>query len=118
MTSAHDHATHTDHAHEHSSACGHPAIDHEGHTDYAHEGHLHHPHDEHVDEHTLPASDRYPAACTPEHDCAAHDPVHTHGSACGHTAVPHADHTDYLVDGHLHHPHEEHCDAHGPLATV
>ena len=22
---------------------------------------------------------------------------------------------DYLVDGHLHHPHGDHCDDHGPL---
>jgi hypothetical protein len=29
--------------------------------------------------------------------------------------VPHGDHTDYLVDGHLHHPHGDHCDDHGPL---
>ena len=28
---------------------------------------------------------------------------HTHGAGCGHTAVQHADHVDYLHDGHLHH---------------
>ncbi len=28
---------------------------------------------------------------------------HQHGPACGHTAVQHGDHTDYLHDGHLHH---------------
>jgi UDP-2,3-diacylglucosamine pyrophosphatase LpxH len=22
---------------------------------------------------------------------------------------------DYLVEGHLHHPHGDHCDDHGPL---
>jgi hypothetical protein len=30
-------------------------------------------------------------------------------------AVPHGDHVDYLVDGHLHHPHGGHCDHHGAV---
>jgi hypothetical protein len=25
---------------------------------------------------------------------------------------------DYLVEGHLHHPHGDHCDDHGPLSTA
>jgi UDP-2,3-diacylglucosamine pyrophosphatase LpxH len=25
---------------------------------------------------------------------------------------------DYLVDGHLHHPHGDHCDDHGPVEVV
>ncbi|MGQ0679876.1 MAG: hypothetical protein ACT4OM_09535 [Actinomycetota bacterium] len=37
---------------------------------------------------------------------------HTHGSGCGHTAIHHGDHVDYLHDGHLHHPHEDHVDEH------
>ena len=28
---------------------------------------------------------------------------HKHGSGCGHTAVKHDAHVDYLHDGHLHH---------------
>ncbi len=32
------------------------------------------------------------------------DHDHTHGPDCGHTAVQHGDHVDYLHDGHLHHP--------------
>jgi hypothetical protein len=32
--------------------------------------------------------------------------------------VPHGDHIDYLVDGHLHHQHGDHCDDHGPVTTV
>jgi hypothetical protein len=32
--------------------------------------------------------------------------------------VPHGDHVDYLVAGHLHHPHQGHCDHHGPVAVV
>jgi hypothetical protein len=29
--------------------------------------------------------------------------------------VPHGDHVDYLVDGHLHQSHGDHCDDHGPI---
>jgi hypothetical protein len=32
--------------------------------------------------------------------------------------VPHGDHTDYLVDGHLHHPHGDHCDDRGMVNVV
>jgi hypothetical protein len=32
--------------------------------------------------------------------------------------VPHGDHTDYLVEGHLHHVHDGHCDDHGPLQAA
>jgi len=28
---------------------------------------------------------------------------------------PHGDHVDYLVDSHLHHQHNGHCDNHGPI---
>ena len=48
---------------------------------------------------------------THKHDNHSHE----HGPGCGHEAVPHGDHTDYLVGGHLHHPHGDHCDDHGPL---
>jgi hypothetical protein len=29
--------------------------------------------------------------------------------------VPHGDHVDYLVHGHLHHVHGDHCDDHGKV---
>jgi hypothetical protein len=35
------------------------------------------------------------------HSHENHD--HEHGQNCGHTAIKHGDHTDYLHDGHLHH---------------
>ncbi|KTQ98036.1 hypothetical protein NS365_01375 [Aureimonas ureilytica] len=41
-----------------------------------------------------------------------HDHPHKHGAGCGHTAVRHGDHVDYLHDGHLHHPHGDHVDEH------
>ena len=46
-----------------------------------------------------------------QHDPADHE--HEHGPACGHEAVRHDDHVDYLHDGHRHAVHEEHYDEHG-----
>jgi hypothetical protein len=88
-------------------------VEHEGHVDYLHDGHLHHAHEGHVDEHEVGGSS---PGCTPQHaSCSAHEKSHAHGPDCGHPAVPHAGHRDYLVDGHLHHPHGDHCDDHGAM---
>ncbi|MBZ0186606.1 MAG: hypothetical protein K8F91_10190 [Candidatus Obscuribacterales bacterium] len=106
---------HTDHKHEHGEACGHKTIKHGDHVDYLHDGHLHHVHGDHVDEHTVCVDSSNKDTCTPEHKCDDHDSSHNHGPACGHEAVPHGDHVDYLVDGHLHHAHSGHCDDHGSL---
>lgn len=35
---------------------------------------------------------------------------HQHGPDCGHTAIQHHDHVDYLHDGHLHHEQDGHYD--------
>jgi zinc transport system permease protein len=45
------------------------------------------------------------------------DPVteyhpHEHGNECGHPAVPHDDHLDFVHDGHRHAPHGGHYDEH------
>ena len=37
---------------------------------------------------------------------------HVHGPACGHVAVRHGDHVDYVHDGHWHAAHGEHYDEH------
>lgn len=37
---------------------------------------------------------------------------HVHGSDCGHPAVPHGDHVDYVHDGHRHAVHGSHYDEH------
>jgi len=37
---------------------------------------------------------------------------HEHGTDCGHAALEHDDHVDYLHDGHRHAPHEGHYDEH------
>ncbi len=107
-----------EHAHAHGPNCGHTAIKHDGHTDYLHDGHLHHLHGNHVDEHKLEVGKANEDRCTPDHECGAHQADHIHGPACGHEQVLHGDHTDYLVSGHLHHPHGKHCDDHGVLEVA
>jgi hypothetical protein len=106
---------HEGHAHEHGPGCGHKTIEHDGHQDYLHDGHLHHVHGDHVDEHQLSVGGQNPGDCTPAHSCAGHASGHAHGASCGHEAVAHGDHTDYVVEGHLHHVHDGHCDDHGPV---
>lgn len=113
-----EHKVHDPHTHQHGPDCGHTAIEHDGHTDYLHDGHLHHPHMGHVDDHRLAVSDRNPSECTPDHDCGAHRAGHRHGAGCGHEPIPHGDHMDYIVEGHLHHPHDGHCDDHGRVERV
>lgn len=117
MAETHHHV-HDDHGHQHGPDCGHTAVSHEGHTDYLHEGHLHHEHEGHIDDHSVAVTASNPDACTPDHGCDAHGVDHQHGDGCGHEAVPHGGHTDYLVAGHLHHAHGDHCDDHGPLANA
>jgi len=45
------------------------------------------------------------------HDAAEAHP-HDHGPGCGHTAVVHGDHVDYVHDGHRHAAHGSHYDEH------
>jgi len=110
--------THENHDHKHGPNCGHTAVQHEGHVDYLHDGHLHHATGATVEEHTLPVNAANPETCTSGHACAGHDAAHVHGPDCGHEAVPHGDHVDYLVGGHLHHPHNGHCDNHGTVVLA
>ena len=110
--------THNSHDHKHGSTCGHKAIKHEDHIDYLHDNHLHHVHGDHIDEHALAEGSTNKATCTPGHKCDGHDSSHKHGPRCGHDAIPHGSHTDYLVKGHLHSPCKTHCDDHGMVAVA
>jgi hypothetical protein len=112
-----DHQTHHHPEHTHGPGCGHTAVRHEGHVDYLHDGCLHHPHEDHYDEHVIAVSATNPEGCA-ETTTACAESGHVHGPGCGHEAVPHGDHIDYLVDGRLHHVHDGHCDDHGPLEQV
>jgi zinc transport system permease protein len=47
-----------------------------------------------------------------EHTAVPEDHRHEHGSDCGHPAVPHGDHVDYVHDGHRHAVHGSHYDEH------
>ena len=99
---------HAGHSHTHSETCGHTRILHDGHVDYLHDGHLHSEHDGHYDEHVIAVSVTNSDACAPVACACKHE-------GCGHEPVPHGDHTDYLVNGRLHHRHGDHCDDHGPV---
>jgi hypothetical protein len=109
------HKIHEAHSHVHGDGCGHTAIKHGDHIGYLHDGCLHYPHEDHYDEHAIEVSAANPDICTPEHACGGHDAGHVHGDGCGHERVPHGDHVDYLVNGHLHHAHGGHCDDHGKI---
>lgn len=113
-----NHHTHENHDHVHGPNCGHKAVKHGDHIDYLHDGHLHHSHEGHYDECSIGIDSKNPNQCTEGHACSAHEASHVHGPGCGHEAIPHGDHIDYLVDGHLHHQHNGHCDSHGPLALA
>lgn len=113
-----DHPIHPNHDHSHGKGCGHIAIAHAGHVDYVHDGHLHRLHDGHVDECVVTVDAINPGACTPSHACNGHPSGHVHAAGCGHESLPHDDHVDYLVGGHLHHPHQGHCDDHGPVRVA
>ncbi len=47
-----------------------------------------------------------------EHTSVPEEHAHQHGDDCGHAAVPHGDHVDYVHDGHRHAPHGAHYDEH------
>ncbi len=47
-----------------------------------------------------------------EHRRHEHDDGHVHGEGCGHEAVQHGDHVDYVHDGHRHWWHRDHWDEH------
>jgi zinc transport system permease protein len=53
----------------------------------------------------------FPADEVPAHEITDEHP-HAHGEDCGHRAVPHGDHVDYVHDGHRHAMHGEHYDEH------
>jgi DNA-binding transcriptional ArsR family regulator len=114
----HHHLTHAEHPHHHGPKCGHLAVKHGGHVDYLHDGHLHRQEGDEVDEHVIEVTARNPVGCTPANGHKGHEAGHVHGPGCGHEAVPHGDHVDYLVGDRLHHPHGDHCDDHGPLEVV
>ena len=112
MSCSNPHHTHANH--QHGPHCGHTAIQHGDHVDYLVDGVLHHPHGDHCDEHVIEVDNNHPNECNAKHQCDDH----VHGPDCGHEAVKHGDHIDYIVDGRLHHQHGDHCDDHGPIEVL
>jgi zinc transport system permease protein len=53
----------------------------------------------------------FPVVRAAAHQAAGEHP-HVHGQDCGHVAVPHGDHVDYVHDGHRHAEHGRHYDEH------
>lgn len=53
----------------------------------------------------------FDATVAPTHSPVDEHP-HEHGEDCGHPAVPHGDHVDYIHGGHRHAPHSGHYDEH------
>lgn len=102
--------------HQHGKGCGHTAIRHGDHVDYLENGHLQHQNDDGtIEEHVLGVDDAHPSGCC---NHSTHADGHVHGPGCGHEPIQHGDHIDYIVDGRLHHPHDDHCDDHGPVDIV
>lgn len=59
--------------------------------------------------------------CQEDHICLCEitrEYKHVHGPMCGHPAIYHDGHLDYIVDGKLHHPDGDHCDDHGPICVI
>jgi zinc transport system permease protein len=54
----------------------------------------------------------FPAGRPDRHETTSDRHLHEHGPDCGHVAVPHEDHVDYVHDGHRHAPHGKHYDEH------
>ena len=52
------------------------------------------------------------AAAARRHRSAERHVAHEHGPECGHPAVRHGDHVDYVHDGHRHAAHDDHYDEH------
>jgi zinc transport system permease protein len=53
----------------------------------------------------------FPVVAAVAHQTTDEHP-HQHGADCGHVAVPHGDHVDYVHDGHRHAAHGRHYDEH------
>ena len=96
--------------HHHGPDCGHRKIPHAGHADYLNENGLIDCPENKKNARKIPISDENPKTCQP-----VQNSEHVHSTGCGHQKIIHGDHTDYLVDGNLEHPHGDHNDNHGKV---
>jgi hypothetical protein len=91
------------HPHSHDRYCGHAAVPHDDHVDFFHDGHVHHVHEDHVDAGPIDLA---------RHHLPHAGHMHVHAEGCGHAAVPHGDHVDYVHGSHRHAGHHVHYDEH------
>ncbi len=112
-----DHKSHQSQTHTHGTGCDHATVAHGDHRDYVQGRKLDDVPGGNLRAHKIHVDETNPWACTPTHACGAHATDHVHGAGCSHEAVPHGGHTDYVVNGHLHHPCDAHCDDHGPVSV-
>jgi hypothetical protein len=92
-------------AHKHGENCGHAAIKHSDHVDYMHDNHFHN-----TAANGKVVEHKVRVAASKEHTKASAENGHTHGVNCGHERIEHGDHSDYVVDGNVHHVDGDHCD--------
>ena len=93
-------------------------IKHDGHIDFLNCGELIHYEHGNTAHHRISVNAKNPDECTIDHPATGHNADHVHGPDCGHPAIPHGNHTDYIVDGKLHHFHGDHCDDHGEITLA
>lgn len=100
--------------HDHKKGCGHEVAVHGGHQDFIHGGVYHALHDDHYDEHgVVVGKTETQRELASTHHLMVKNHTHHHGEGCGHEAVDHQNHKDYLHDGVYCCPHEDHVDNHG-----
>lgn len=101
-----EHLPIADHDHDHDRWCGHAFMPHGDHVDFLHDGRIHRPCSDHFEE--MRGCDEPVRRHHLSH--SAH--MHVHQPDCGHTAVAHLDHFDYLHGRHRHAVHQTHYDEH------
>jgi hypothetical protein len=106
---------------DHNDDCGHTAVKHGDGVAYVQEGKLYRKdQDGSWQKCKIEDTVQHPSVCVDDSasGCWAHAAEEICGPDCGHEAIEHDDHMDYLVpDGkgefELHCPHDDHCDHHG-----
>ena len=101
-------------SHSHGEKCGHEKVKHGKHFDWVNGNKYEFQKGDKVVFHGfVKGHDAVRTIAAQEHD---HGHQHVHGAAdCEHEKVVHANHVDYLHDGHFHAEHVDHIDEHGIL---
>lgn len=98
------------HPHVHDRFCGHAAAPHEDHVDFLHDGEIHHVRSDAIAGGRPASADQRPSWAGLHLSHVGH--MHVHRPGCGHPAIAHDDHEDYLHGDHRHAGHDVHYDEH------